>query len=239
MERVHLLRSSWLHYCSIPYVFVFGQEDLPCEYEVDLSANMMLVKSGDGYDHLSHKVKAGIAAALKIYNPEYILKCDDDIFANPAYIKEYVKICLKQEIMYHGARVFYENGVKSCFGADKFLLEKNKQPYIYEQDLNYASGPMYFLSKKSCQIIAEHMDPEACKFEDTNVGLTLKSHGILLDLDNNMRRFIYTDFLPLFLENCSIAWHDRNHHTFIKDGIISQTSRINKWNNGIPEYEIV
>jgi hypothetical protein len=37
---------------------------------------MMFVNTGDDYDSLVHKIKAGIKYIINIFNPQYIIKCD-------------------------------------------------------------------------------------------------------------------------------------------------------------------
>jgi hypothetical protein len=55
------------------------------------------------------------------------------------------------------------------------------------------------------------MDPELCKFEDTNVGITLKLHNILVDKYGELNKYRYSNELKYFLFNEAIGWHDMNH----------------------------
>lgn len=227
IERVKIMRESWLNKCSVPYVFVFGQEDLSPDYDIDLSANILLVKCNDGYDYLSHKVKAGIQSIIKIYNPNYIIKCDDDVYVDPEMLNEYVEYCLSKNIKYHGHPHYERKGSTSTWCKEKYILEKNKSAYVYNEHIVYCMGPFYYLSREASQILSDTMDPDLCRFEDVCVGLTLKKKNIIIDSDEKLQKYMYTNIIRDFLSHKFMCWHDISHHTFNNEAVIekSQTDK--------------
>ena len=89
--------------------------------------------------------------------------------------------------------------------------------YCYKENISYAHGPFYFLSKKACQIIIEHMDPEYCQFEDVNMGYTLKSKNIFLNTDNKYDKYLFQDNIIHYLNGSVMSWHDSEHISFSHD----------------------
>lgn len=208
------IQDAWLNKCLIPYVFIIGDETIDTDYQYDSVTKNLLIKCNDGYDYLSNKVKLGISSIMKLFKPEYIVKCDDDVYVNADSLKSYVRSCLYEGSYYHGKPKTSPKGTVSCWGVNKFKDAKNKGSFIFEEDITYCIGPIYYLSAKACAVIIEHMDPEFCKFEDVNVGFTLKSNGMGIDTIPENDKYVYSNFVGDFLTGKNMAWHDICHHTF-------------------------
>lgn len=212
--RHQYLKEAWLNQCKIPYVFLIGDMSIEDDYLFSDSERHLTIKCSDSYDYLSAKVKLGITTIMKLFKPEYIIKCDDDVYVNVERLYTYISVCLDTGVKYHGKPKTSPKGFGSCWGVNKFKTSKNKVPFIFENDITYSIGPLYYLSAVACEIIIQHMDPEFCKFEDVNVGYTLALQGVTIDKLND-NAFIYSNFVRDFLTGKSLAWHDISHHTFM------------------------
>jgi len=169
----------------------------------------------DDYDHLPHKIKHAVSAALQQFDPDFIIKVDDDVFVHNDLLLEYVARS-RDARAYEGRTIKNEVGYLSSWGIEKFKLKKNREPEFVEPG-SYCAGPMYYLGKEASKIIAEHMDPEFSKFEDYNIGKTLRDHGILPATTN-----LFYDEIQPFLDRQAIAWHDVFH--VFKNGVVRDSA---------------
>ena len=80
VEHIPYIKSSWLDNCPIPYVIVLGKPDINTEYTYNPINRIFTIKCEDNYDCLVHKVKVAVTCIMKEFNPDYIIKCDDDVY---------------------------------------------------------------------------------------------------------------------------------------------------------------
>jgi len=217
VENILFLKSCWLNKCPIPYVFILGDEKLDTEYKYNSTNNILTVKCGDDYDSLVYKVKAGIVSIMKEFNPDYIIKCDDDMFVNNDTLQEYVNLMMSFKVHYHGRETKYTKGRVDYFGIKNYNKKINKLPFLFTTNISYATGGLYFISKEACQVLIETMDPEISKFEDVAVGLTLQSKNILLNTEQKYKKFVFTYNIRHYLNGDNMCWTDDNHITLNKD----------------------
>jgi len=208
------IKSSWLDNSPIPYVIVWGQTNIDSEYIYNPVNKTLIIKCEDDYDCLVHKVKTAITCIMKEFNPDYIIKCDDDVYVDTDKLQEYVDLMKENNIIYHGKPINMSKGNISYFGIHKYKQKKNKMPYCYKENISYAYGPIYFLSKKACQVIIDHMDPEYCQFEDVNVGYTLKINNIFLNTDIKYNKYLFENNIIHYLNGTVMSWHDSEHISF-------------------------
>jgi hypothetical protein len=213
--RHQYIEDAWLNKCVIPHVFIIGDETIVSDYHYDSQSKILTIKCEDTYDHLSKKVKLGITSILALFKPDYIIKCDNDVYVNADRLNTYANICLFNGSLYHGRPMTKPKGFMSCWGVNKFSESKNKKSFIFDEAITYCVGPLYYLSAKACAIIIEHMDPNFCKFEDVNVGYTLNLHSITIDTIPDNDKYIYSNFVRDFLTGKHMAWHDISHHTYM------------------------
>ena len=210
LEHISYIKSCWLEKCPLPYVIILGDENLDTEYTYDQINKILTVKCGDNYHSLVHKVKAGISCIMKEFNPDYIIKCDDDVIVNNDKIQEYADLMVENKIPYHGKLNQRLKGEIDTFGIEK-------HPVLVPADIDCAEGTLYFLSKEACEIIVGNLEPESCKFEDLNVGLTLQSKNIVLNKEFRYKKYTYTDYIRHYFNGDYMCWHDKSHQNSVKE----------------------
>ncbi len=174
--------------------FIVGDLTIENEYQFDYINDIIYVKCRDEYDFLPHKVKLGIKA-ISTLNPDWIIKIDDDMVLDCEKFQNW--------LTHHYNKDDYigrlQNGSEGWenYAPERYVLEKNKNPYFRKRAL-YCAGPCYYLSKKAYQCLIDNMDPEYCKLEDVNVGTTLYYNNIIAKESN-----IYTDHYNILLSSNS------------------------------------
>jgi hypothetical protein len=169
MDRWDRIKSTWLSHCGIEYAFVVGNPSLNDEYEWDLYTRVLSVRCEDDYEGLSFKTHLGVRAIKDLFNPDGIFKIDDDMKVNINLLHKFSENIPGD----YCGKMNYHVGW-SDHAAHKF---KNGGPvYIPVQSIG---GPLYYLSKKSIDIICKYMEPANMRYEDVCVSMTLNSHGIL------------------------------------------------------------
>lgn len=136
----------------------------------------LVLNVGDNYEDLTDKTLCLLKTALLI-NPEIkgIFKCDDDIIPNTVYLNNTLELLQKQEINYMGLSIkvspHYSPGhYNKC--SDKSYNTKRFVPGSY-----YATGPIYYLGRKSIQTLCNNQ-LEKYFAEDATVGYNLNKYGI-------------------------------------------------------------
>ena len=203
------IRKYWLHSCNIPVVFVVGNPNLEKKsYLYHSTEHILEIGCEDNYDDLVCKIAYGVDAIVQLFDPEFILKIDDDIIVDTTQLhKVLLEIDgLNQEfnhsIMYCGVNTVINKQITTKFGIDKYTKVCNQQ--ITKIDpVSYCAGPMYYLGKEAMTILQKYMNPELIKFEDVNVGMTLNKHGIF---PHSIPFYVNSE--KEFLLDKSVGWHD-------------------------------
>jgi hypothetical protein len=205
--------------------FIIGDNSIDSDFKFDFINDIIYVKCGDEYDFLPHKVKLGITAAATL-NPDWIIKIDDDILLNCEKFKTWI------QTNYNKADYLgYLQNSKEGWGnyaPERFILEKNKQPFFVKKAA-YCAGPCYYLSKKAYECVIQNMDPEYCKLEDVNLGTSLYYNNIIAQQGNT-----YTDNYNSFKSESSthFAYQDTNGHEINNNNAIEHKNFIVLDNSG-------
>ncbi len=201
-HRIDKIKTTWLPHVSIPHVILQGNPSLTHPYHFDETSRILTLRCEDNYDELPHKVCCGLRAVNELFQPEFVVKVDDDVVIHYERFNAYLT-------QTHGE---YEGNVNtasgfSSFGIASFEKEKNKTP-VYILPTLYCTGPIYFLGKRSIYNLILYMDPENMKFEDVNVGATLFRCGI-----GGTNITLYTNSFNEFLSSSIPAWHDKHRES--------------------------
>jgi hypothetical protein len=200
-HRVEFIKNNWLTSVNIPYVIVIGNKLLD-KYSYNDETKLLEVQCEDNYDELPHKIFYAICAIKELFNPNYIVKIDDDIIINISYFNKLLEKLYHDSIDYAGLVVTKPNGEMSYWALDKYIKPHNKIP-IYIPPVSYCGGPLYYLSKKSVEFIVNTMDPETIKFEDVNIGIVLNKQGIFpLNIP------LYSENKTSMINGICAGWHD-------------------------------
>lgn len=170
------IRETWLkelNVANIEYVFIEGSAAVEKAIQLD---DRLFVKSQDTYEYLSHKIYKSIRAIREVYNPDYILKIDDDCACN---VQKFLELDLR-EFEYLGSNII--NGENSTYDWHKKSLSNEQlKNVLYKAGKEiswFDGGGGYLIGRKAIDIIAgmnllkfSHM------FEDYAVGRAL--HGKL------------------------------------------------------------
>jgi hypothetical protein len=203
--------EGWLAPCKIPYVIIIGNglqhheaasADVKCTF--DEETRELRIDCDDGYDGLSYKIAYGIRDITARFAPDYLIKVDDDIILNPDSLHRFIEICRGAKLDYCGNASTRSLPKYTVYGVDKYRWPENKGQFLLPPN-STCSGPLYFLSAAAMKVIASHMDPTRCRYEDVNVSLTLEGHKILA---TNVP--IITDHIQEFLSGKFGAFHDEN-----------------------------
>jgi hypothetical protein len=203
------IRKFWLHSCNIPFVFVVGNPNLDNKsYLYKSSENILEIGCEDNYDDLVCKIAYGVDAIIQLFNPEFILKIDDDLIIDTIQLQKILSEIdvLNREsnnsITYCGVNIIIKKQISTKFGITKYTKESNQQATNIDP-VSYCAGPMYYLGKDAMQIIQKYMKPELIKFEDVNVGMTLNRYGIF---PHSIPFYVNSE--KEFLLDKSVGWHD-------------------------------
>jgi len=172
------------------------------------SENILEIGCEDNYDDLVCKIAYGVDAIIQLFNPEFILKIDDDIIVDTIQLH---KVLLEidglnhefnNSIVYCGVNVEIKKQMTTKFGIDKYTRTCNQE--ITKIDpVSYCAGPLYYLGKEAMKILQKYMDPELIKFEDVNVGMTLNKYGIY---PHSIPFYVNSE--KEFMLDKSVGWHD-------------------------------
>ena len=207
------IQQGWLKSCGLPYVIVVGNEQLPPKsHHYDPDSHVLELGCMDNYDGLVYKIAYGIDAIIERFNPDFVIKVDDDIILIPSRLRAVLAKIDPVKTIYAGNSIEITKSEISISGMDKYTLPENKQPVVIEPVV-YCGGPIYYLGKRAMEILQTDLIPQHIKFEDVNVGWTLNHHGIR---PHNLP--FYTDYHPNFMKEGWVAWHDtmREHSQNIK-----------------------
>jgi Galactosyltransferase len=153
-DRWEKIQSEWLSVSGIEYAFVVGNPTLANEYEWDSSSRVLRVRCEDDYEGLSFKIHCGIRAIKELFNPDGILKIDDDVWVDLDLLHAFLK-----------------NVEHDYYGKINYFTV-----FIPVQSVG---GPVYFISRRAIDILSTYMKPETMRYEDVCVAMTLHAHGIL------------------------------------------------------------
>ena len=203
------IRKYWLKSCNIPFVFVVGNPTLEKKsYVYHPSENILEIGCEDNYDDLVCKIAYGINAMVQLFNPDFILKIDDDVIVDTFKLHKILSEIaeMNQEfndsVVYCGVNADIKKPIRSIFGIDKYTKACNQQTTIINP-VSYCTGPMYYLGKDAMTILQKYMNPDLIKFEDVNVGMTLNKYGIF-----PYSVPFYVNSEEEFMLDKSVGWHD-------------------------------
>jgi hypothetical protein len=127
--RQAAVRNTWLKHVSpdITYVFIEGVESLSFKYEYLPEENRLFVNCADTYTEAALKCKLAIEFISKEFNPDYLIKCDDDTYIN----YEKLNTLMPREVEYIGSRRRLRR-------------------------IRYVDGGCYILSRKAVQLVADY-----------------------------------------------------------------------------------
>lgn len=193
------IRAKWLDAVGIPYVFVVGDANATCPL-FDEATRVLSVPCDDTYDSLPKKVATALREVRARFQPDFVIKVDDDVVASPTRLASLAQLPATVE---YGGRAVVHDG--STYGVEKFV-DPAKRVAVHVNTV-YCTGPVYYLNARALDVLASHMDEsDACPFEDVLVGVTLRAHGI-----NAVALPIYTDSESAFSLDVFAAWHDTLH----------------------------
>ena len=178
-HRIKTIYNIWLKYSEIPYKIIIADPNINTDYiEYD---NYIIVKTQDNYYSLSEKVKKGIYAINKLYNPDCILKCDDDVVVLLSKLKELLKY---KQGHYVGEVVNFNN-----LQIDNKII-----------DLDYCGGPLYFIDKLAIELLINDNTIYNSN-EDLNLSYTLYKKKIIPKKVNMYIDMVYGKKLVLDNKN--------------------------------------
>lgn len=137
----------------------------------------LLVKCGDNYEDLCEKtiqLMKTISAAFP--NIRGLFKIDDDIIPNITHLREFIDTIERNDIDYSGRMIEVSQHYSRCHYG-KCSNTKHKIPKLCH-GCKYATGPLYYLSKKSIDVLSSVLNYDSYFFEDIMVSHILQQKGI-------------------------------------------------------------
>lgn len=187
-------------------VYILG--DLTIKNEYNVEDNIITLKCEDSYLHLLKKLVLSIKYLLNTYDiKEGIVRCGDDLYLNEDNLIKFLVKKNKED--YIGNNWFeeeYSNPIideHTPIKIDPFMVNYyknhtedfdnplhnlkgiNLEKYNIRPNLPYASGTLYYISKKCCQLIVNHME---------------KINYNIFELDNITKTY------PYQIEDCGISF---------------------------------
>ncbi len=201
------MRQTWLKdlkTANIEHVFIEGNPSL--DRPVHLG-DTIFVNCPDTYEYLSHKVYKAIKVINKTYDPDFILKTDDDCIYN---IQKILEIDL-HSYEYIGSNII--SGERATYDWHKKSLSNLQLAdilYKARRDIRWFDGQGgYFLGRKAMDIIVQTgLEEFSHMFEDYAVGRAL--HGKV-----EMPEFVSCHFTSI--RDGDIHWDNDYQNTMISD----------------------
>jgi hypothetical protein len=164
--------NNRLNGCKV-YI-IYGNPALS-KYEI-IDDKYLVLNVGDNYEDLTEKTLCLLKTALLI-NPEIkgIFKCDDDIIPNTVYLNNTIELLEKREIDYMGMSIKVSPHYSP--GHYNKCSDKSYNTMRFVPGSIYATGPIYYLGRKSIQTLCNNQ-LEKYFAEDATVGYNLNKYGI-------------------------------------------------------------
>ena len=134
---------------NIDYVIIRGNTELATEYEFQRETHQCVLRCSDTYAGLPEKIRAGFRFVYKEFNPDFIIKVDDDVVVNVPKLLEFIHSNASE---YAGVVTYYKGYA-------------------------YCGGPLYYLSALALRYMKD-MDITELTEEDICVGRCANKHGI-------------------------------------------------------------
>lgn len=182
----------------VDVVFVVGDRRSPA---YDANTRELRVPCDDTYDDLVHKVIKGVKAVCKLFDPDFVVKMDDDVVLNPRLLRDLVGQP-PPGLEYFGLKTVAHGRID--YALDRYTKPQNKVPMVLPEPVAYCGGPMYALGRRAAEIIVRHGDPDAAdmRYEDLAIGRLLGKHSLRpSDFP------LYTDDKATFDKGTHVAWH--------------------------------
>ena len=209
--RIPFMIQRWISYLKkTPYVIAIGKPDLEKPFEFDEDTRILFIKCLDNYDSLSSKVYGAICAIKELWNPEFIIKIDDDVCVKTEVFEQW--IYEEEHFPYEGNATKFIKEQETPDHYKNFSQHTKRYPDDFPTNIRYCGGPMYYLNREAIDILVKYMKPYDILYEDLNVGYTLQMNGI-----NAKGVKIYSNEHNCFFnENDYFAWHDIKCHSVPK-----------------------
>ena len=155
---------------------LFGNPTLQTNYTIT-DDKYLIIKCGDYYENLCQKTII-LMKTVSIAFPDIkgLFKIDDDILPNMIYMNKFLEQI--QNIDYAGRTLTIINTIMSRTHYNKCSINiKYNIPKTVHSG-SYAAGPLYYLSKKSIDILSNTLNIKEYFYEDIMVGRLLNKNGI-------------------------------------------------------------
>lgn len=153
---------------EIEYIYIIGNKNQEEEFVYNQSGHILSAKISDTYEGLPIKVMTGIKYIYEKYNPDGILKFDDDIIINK-YDDMFKLINKYKNNNYFGAVLGSVLDTKCRLGCGHT-----------HKKCKFAYGWMYYISRESIKILVNNFDKrfDLC-IEDCLIGSILNENHIV------------------------------------------------------------
>ncbi len=175
VEILKLVNSNINKLCK--GVLIYGNPNLDTEYVVEDDNNIIILKVEDDYDNLNKKTIKMIKTLNKLYpNIEGLFKCDDDVIINFDNINNLIEQLNINSKDYFGKININVHEFESKWHIGKVSNQLLNIP-IKVPICKYCSGPLYYLGKKSLNIL-DSVELIDNFYEDVMIGYNLELNGI-------------------------------------------------------------
>ena len=213
LQKVLDTKNIWLEKTGLPYVILYGDQNIDEDYYYDNEKKLLVVKCPDTYEYITLKLACAykfIITAKEMTHIKGVFKVDDDVFVNISKLKEFI---VENNNIYDYIGSVYELNNTLCSHHHNKVKNKNLDKIVFKiNQCKICFGPMYYLSRRALYEIINKFSFQNFNiystqlFEDYTFGNILLKNGI-----TPIKAKMFTNDVNDFINKGYVAFHDADH----------------------------
>lgn len=213
LQKVIDNKNIWLEKTKLPYIILYGDENISEDYHYNNKNKTLVVKCPDTYEYITLKLACAykfIITSKEMTHIKGIFKVDDDVFINVSKLNEFI---IENNNTYDYIGSVYKINNTFCSHHHKKVKNKNLDEIIFKfNECHICFGSIYYLSRLSLSEIVNKFSFQNFNiystqlFEDYTFGNILFKSGI-----TPINAKMFTNDPRNFINKGYVAFHDVDH----------------------------